>query len=461
MGHTDRVAWCMTNNDPRLFDFLTVQTNPANPKQYNYHGEWRDFEEKSIEIRYRDGDQMKSLTQKVRRTAWGPMVPFRSQAARLSMLGDWDLLDEPLQMARAKDARQFREALRPLGLSMWNIVYADTKGHIGYQYNARVPKRDPSFDWTKPVPGADSKTRWGAPWTLDELPHVEDPRSNLLVNCNSAPWLTPLDDEIKSEGWPAYVTTYGHTTRFDRLSALLAQDPHVTVEAAKRYATDTQVPYVLKTVRALQQSDAVKEKLKAEEGAENALREALGVLAAWDGRADLDSRGGGLWVYWMRADRRVPGLARKAEEGATWSADEIAVVLTALEAAATAMKKDHGRLDVPWSDLHVTQRGDQTVPIIGYGYVAPGDASAAVAATFGLFQKGQLVCSGGSSFRMIVDLDPHGVRSWTILPYGESQDPKNPHFADQLPLFSRGVYKDTAFGVAQLRKGSVSQQTLR
>ena len=81
------------------------------------------------------------------------------------MLDSWDILQEAVRMARAKDAKQFRNALRPLGLSMWNIAYADTKGNIGYQYNAHVPHRDSSIDWSRPVDGADPKTKWGKPWS--------------------------------------------------------------------------------------------------------------------------------------------------------------------------------------------------------------------------------------------------------------------------------------------------------
>src|SRR5207247_11213307 len=73
MGHTDKVAWCMTNNDPDLWDFYTVTTNPDNRAQYSFHGEWRNFEDVSFELRYRDGGELKSQPFRARRTAWGPM----------------------------------------------------------------------------------------------------------------------------------------------------------------------------------------------------------------------------------------------------------------------------------------------------------------------------------------------------------------------------------------------------
>ena len=61
---------------------------------------------------------------------------------------------------------------------------------------------------------------------------------------------------------------------------------------------------------------------------------------------------------------------------------------------------------------------------------------------------------------MITDLDPKGVKSWSILPYGDSHDASNPHFNDQMELFSQGYYKDTLFGLERIRKGAVSKMSL-
>lgn len=454
MGHSDRVAWSMTNNSPDLYDFYIVKTNPDNARQYNYHGEWRDFEEMTYELRWRENGELKTQKQTARRTAWGPMVPLRPWAARLSMLDTWEGLEQMVRMAKARDGKEFREALKPRGLSMWNIVYADTKGTIGYQYNARLPRKSEGFDWTKPVPGSDPGTKWGELWTLDDLPHIENPKSNLLVNANTAPDLTPLGTEIPANRWPKYVTSYGHTTRYDRLAALLDADNSITVEEAKRYATDTEVPHALQTVRALQKA--------ASAGAmEPELREALNVLTAWNGRAEVDTPGCGLYLYWFRGGKESLTLAEKAGSGTAWNDMDAAAALAALKQAAADMKQQHGSLTVPWGKLHLSRRGSVTAPVSGFAYArGRGDSVATVAPNFGVFRDGVLTCTGGSSFRMIVELDPKGVRSWSILPYGVSQNPANPHYADQMALFGRGEYKDTYFGLARIQKSAASKQTL-
>jgi acyl-homoserine lactone acylase PvdQ len=455
MGHTDRVAWSMTNNDPDLWDFYTVKTNPDDRTQYSFHGEWRPYRTVPMELRYLDGGELKTQRQTARVTEWGPLAPLRAQAVKISGLGDWSALTQAIAMLRARTGREFREALRPRGLTMWNIVYADTAGNIGYQFNARVPKRDPSFDWRKPVPGDDPRTKWGALYTLDELPHAENPKSGLLVNANSAPWLTPLGPEI-GKAWPSTVTTHGRTTRFDRLAGLLSDTDPLKLDDAKAYATDTRVPYALPAMGALRvAADAV--------GGPSAADAAkpLEVLARWNKRAEVDSKGAALYVYWLRADRARPEMARRANFGEEWTASEQAAALAALKAAADQMTKDHGRLDLPWGEFHRTRRGDRTVAVNGYGPAAPGDQAAAVVPNWGVFRNGRIDVTGGSSFRMIVDLNPKRIRSWSILPYGNSQDPASPHFADQLPLFAAGKYKETRFSIDEIRKYSVETVRLR
>lgn len=478
MGHTDKIAWCMTNNDPRLYDFYHVETNPNNKSEYNFHGEWKPFEHTTITLKSRDNGMMTSREQSITRTAWGPMIPFRSEAVKLSTLGNWDMLAQVMHMAQAQNIVQFREALRPHGLSMWNIVYADTKGSIGYQYNARIPQRDPAIDWTLPVRGADPRTRWGELLTIDALPHVQNPASGVLVNANSAPWLTPLpinaklhgvtghkpavqSGEIAATGWSPYVTTYGHTTRYDRLAALLAAEPKLTVERARQIATDTEVPYALVTIKRLVSPTAAPNSTPPTEAA--ALKQARDILRSWNGRADTDATGCTLYYYWLLAAQGSESLVHKAAQGTEWNVVEKHAAETALATAATALRKRFGKIDVPWGEVHTMHRGKLIAPVSGLAYSTPDATIAAVVPNNGPFdhdKDGRIVCTHGSSFRMIVHLDPKGVESWSVLPFGISQNPRSPHYADQMALFGQGHYKETWFGIENTKKHAVTTQTL-
>lgn len=300
------------------------------------------------------------------------------------------------------------------------------------------------------MPGSDPKTKWGDLWNLDDLPHIENPKSGLLINANSTPWLTPQDDEIKPNAWPAYVTTHGSTTRYERLAVELNADNRITTQTAMKYATDTLVPNALQLIKFLPSAG------QSASAASSDYTVAIDLLHKWNGRADLDARGCTLYLYWLLADKGNLVLAKKAGAGGQLNETDKATLITTLKSACAKMQEVYHQLDVPWGEVHVSIRGAKVVPVTGLGYFASDDSTSCVTPNFGPMIKGRIECTGGSSFRMITEMDPKGVRSWSILPYGDSQNPTNPHYADQMELFGKGEYKDTFFGVNRIRKAAVS-----
>lgn len=448
IGHNDRVAWSMTNNDPSLYTLYTVKVNPNDHSQYSYHGQWRTFKSKAEKMRYLDAGTLKTTTSNIKLTDWGPMIPFSNRAARLSVPDPTQTIRQAIAMLESKSVSDFRNALGMQGLSMWNFVFADVAGNIAYQYNAFVPKRDPSLNWANVQPGDDPKTEWGDPLPIDELPHVTNPKSGILVNCNSSPWLTPLDDEIPKV-WPNYVTTYGPTTRWELLSSLLSHSKRVGPTKAMEFATDCTVPYAAETVDRLAKL--------AEAG------NAIDVLVHWDKKAKVDSIGCVLYTYWLRADKRNSRLSAKAATGAEWSAEEKKLAKDSLDAAAKLMISEQGGLTARWGDVQYMQRGKTKVPVQGFGYILPGSPLAAVSpasAGADTLKGGRSHATFGSSFRMIVSVDPKGIQSWSVLPYGNSDIPTSSHYTDQMELYAAGKYKPTNFGANTAKKTAVSHYNL-
>ncbi len=101
-------------------------------------------------------------------------------------------------MGRAKSVAEFKEAMRPCNLPMFNAMVADTGGNIFYVYNGAVPKRSTKFDWTKPVDGSNPETEWQGYLRFDELPQLENPKCGFLQNCNQSPLsTTPVAKELR------------------------------------------------------------------------------------------------------------------------------------------------------------------------------------------------------------------------------------------------------------------------
>ena len=102
-------------------------------------------------------------------------------------------------MGRAKSVAEFKEAMRPCNLPMFNAIVADTGGNIFYVYNGAVPKRSAKFDWTKPVDGSNPETEWQGYLGFDELPQLENPKCGFLQNCNQSPLsTTPVAKELQA-----------------------------------------------------------------------------------------------------------------------------------------------------------------------------------------------------------------------------------------------------------------------
>ena len=88
-----------------------------------------------------------------------------------------------------------------------NTIFADADGNIAYFHGNFIPKRDPKFDWTKPVDGSDPATEWQGLLSVDESPHLLNPASGWLYNTNNWPWSAAGPSSPKREDFPSYVET--------------------------------------------------------------------------------------------------------------------------------------------------------------------------------------------------------------------------------------------------------------
>ena len=110
------------------------------------------------------------------------------------------------------------------------------------------------------------------------------------------------------------------------------------------------------------------------------------------------------------------------------------MALTALKEAVDRVEKFFGKIEVPWGEVNVVVRGGQ-FPMDGdemYGALHPD---------YGVQQdNGQVYCNDGWGHLMIV-MEGQPKEVWSLLPYGQSEDPLSPHFNDQAIIHSRGEVK--------------------
>jgi len=421
MGHNGKVAWSMTRNGPDLADVFVEELDPRDPARYRTEAGWAEMEVREEVFRVRGEDPVIKRIYYTR-NGWVAQSDLERHRAFALALEGLELLDSPTQllaMDRAQSISEFKEALAMHQLLLWNIMAADSQGNLFYVYNAHLHRRSEHWKRTEWRPGWDPEARWSSQLIpFEELPQIENPGSDWMQNNNVMPWFVTDGLEMEPEEFPSYLVKReaGLNDRGERASKVLSQAQNWTVDDALALATDT---LVLKAEEYLPQIFAAYETAPLEE--QQGIAQAIEVLQDWNRQADVDQPGMTLFYFWWHRPTR-----------------ERQEPLTALAIAASEMEELYGSIEVPWGEVHRIRYGGLDLPIAG------SKNPSTLWMAHGPIEQGIMYCEGGSSFTMVVQLGPRVV-AYSLLPYGESADPSSPHYADQVPLKSRGELKRAWF----------------
>ncbi|HEX2914273.1 MAG TPA: penicillin acylase family protein [Chloroflexia bacterium] len=210
IGHNDRIAWGVTNVGGDTQDFYMEKTNPANPNQYEFKGQWENMQVVPEEIKIKGKP---SETVNVRITRHGPIMndvldsikDEQPMALQWTALKKSPLLGSVLKYNQATNWQQFRDALRGFNVPAQNFVYADVDGNIGYQVPGMWPVRAKG-NGLLPVPGWTGEYEWTGYVPFENLPSVYNPPAGFVATANNRPVPnTPqlyLGDEF-DPGWRA------------------------------------------------------------------------------------------------------------------------------------------------------------------------------------------------------------------------------------------------------------------
>ncbi len=415
---------------------------------YLYDGRTHPFQTstETLKIRQPDGS-LKTQSITLRRSAQGPVVEEAGKLLAIRVAGLQEgfigkAFEQWWRMGRARNLSPFESAIRMLQISTQNIIYADRAGHIMLFYSTPVPAL-PQGDWQywlKPVPGDTSATLWTKLLPFSVLPRVVDPAAGWVQNSNSAPWYTtePLLDPAK---YPPYLSApfsdpRGQASlREERGIQMLTSEAKISYEQLikDKYSTrsllaDRVMPALLAAVEARGDARA---------------KQAARVLRHWDRCFDADSRGAVLFGAWYLdmvkhgpfwAVPFDPHRLRDTPSGLK----NAKIAAEALDAAALEVRSRYGRLDVPWGSVFRLQRGRMNLPANG----APGDELGVFRVITDSPQKnGRFAATGGDSFIAAVEFS-NPLRAKVLVSYGNSSDPRSPHYGDQLQLAAKKQLRD-------------------
>jgi len=188
-GSNGTVAFSITNNMASTRDLYAETVNPADPDEYRDGDGWRRFETTTETIKVK-GEADHVLT--VRRTVRGPivnaLVPALAEGGDRPLSLRWvgfehiDDLRALVNIPRAKTWAQFRSALRDWSVSVFNWIYADVDGNVGYQMAGRIPLR-PRFTYGYRE-GANPADQWTGYIPFEQMPHSYNPPRGYVASAN-------------------------------------------------------------------------------------------------------------------------------------------------------------------------------------------------------------------------------------------------------------------------------------
>lgn len=529
IGFTEDVAWSQTVSAGNRFTAYLVTLDPASPTTYLVDGEPRAMtsEDYEVEILRPDGT-VDTETRTLWHTEYGPVIDFpgigwttaNTLTYRDANIDNDEFVAQYLDMIDVTGLDDLIDTHeRHQGVPLFNTVATGSDGRVWYADTSASPNlsaaaetlflerlgTDPftKIAWDSGVmllDGSDSAFVWqvepGArdpglvPW--DELPMVE--RTDYVFNANDSYWVpsaeftldgnysivhgeqdtprsmrTRQNAEVLRDGDPLglagedgkFSGTELRDAVFDNTShnALLLKDSAVAACRA--------IPVV--PVGPLTDPDGVE--ILPPAGID--VSAACGVLAAWDGRYDLDQAGPLLWRETMSQfdsdDRTMTGSlfedpfdpADPTQTPAVPNSDALPL-LGAVARAVQIIEASGFDADSTLGAAQFTERSGERIAL--HGGTGTDGVTNVVGWSNGTGsssepepERGDPVTPGsnltgsgypvnsGTSFVMTVDYTEGTPRAWAILTYGQTIDRESDIFDQQTIRFSNKNWRNVAF----------------
>ncbi len=449
-GFNDWIGWMHTSSGvDNIDEFLETVTKKEDGFVYRHGADEKPVQARTITVPYRTASGVAAKTFTVYRTEHGPVVrAIGDKWVSVALMQDpVKALTQSYTRTKARTYQAFRDIMELHTNSSNNTVFADADGNIAYFHSNYIPKRDPKFDWTKPVDGSDPATDYKGLLSIDETPGLFNPASGWIYNSNNAPWTAAGPDSPKKENYPVYVDrTIAESPRGIHAVRVLSGKKDFTVESLIGAAFDSylpafaeQIPVLVKAWDSTPDNDPLKAKLV----------EPIKLLRAWDDRWSVSSVATSLAVFYGEeiGRRGVDPLAQPPARH-----------LQALAAACDRLTADFGSWRTPWGDINrfqrfnddIASRFDDARPSIPVGFTSSRWGSLASFGARPYPNTKKWYGNTGNSFVAAVEFGDR-IRARAVTAGGESGDPSSPHFSDQAERYATGNFREVYFYPEQLK----------
>lgn len=451
-GFNARNGWMHTSSGADFMDeFLEAIIEREDGFYYQYGDETRKLETSEIVLPYKSADGMKEKRVTVYKSHRGPIVR--------EVDGKWvsvSLMQEPVKALTQSYGRtkttgydSYKENMQLHTNSSNNTVFADADGNIAYFHGNFIPRRDPSFDWTKPVDGSNPLTEWKGLHSVDETVGALNPPNGWVQNTNNWPYSVAGDNSPRREDFPVYMSQYGENYRGINAVRVLSGKTDFTLDSLIEAAYD---PYLAAFAYMLPPLISDYDKLGEGDAQRAELAEQIEILRAWDYNSSVSSVATTLAVFWGREMLEHINIQVSDEARAEYEGTPAEIKLGALKLASTKLDEDFGTWKTSWGDINrfqrlsgdIVQPFDDTGPSTAVGFTSSrwGSLAAFGQRTFNGTKK--IYGTRGNSFVAVVEFGDR-VRAKAITAGGLSSDPGNPHFADQISRYATGDLRDVYY----------------
>ncbi|MFA0781916.1 penicillin acylase family protein [Fervidibacter sacchari] len=430
IGMNRYLAWTTTSGAGDNVDIFVEHLSKESKYRYMHNGEWRPMERR-IELIFVKGKD-EPVQVEVCRTVHGVVLSWDEKAgiayARAKAYWGKELgaLRAIYAFHKATNIKEFAEACRYIATGH-NFFVATKDGDIGFWFCGLYPIRAEGIDPRFPTPGT-GEFDWKGFVPFEKLPQQLNPPQGFFANWNNkpAPWWDNGD-----------LPRWGAIHHVKRIIDLLRSKPKLTLEDLRRFVVDIEgydvradffKPLLLRAIRRVA-ADDVELKMIAD------------LLQRWDNQRSEGSVAATIFDAWFEAMQDIvfsddlgdfgdKSLFRMAiQPSLLWyvladkpprrlsrdylnGEDKDFVMVKALRTALERLRKERGEI-AHWGFRKPLWRFDPLPPI-------PGP-------------------NRGAYIQLVEVTSP--PRGFNILPPGQSEDPKSPHYSDQHPLALRWQFK--------------------
>ncbi len=467
IGHNEYGAWGLTIFETDAEDLYVYKLKPGDPTRYFFKGEWKSFKTiKDTILVKKQAPEVVTLFFSLH----GP-VTFIDSIHHIAYAVKCGWLETgcapylaSLRMNQAKSWEEFRAACSYSFIPAENMVWADRKGHIGWQTVGIAPIRQ-YHSGMVPVPG-DGRYEWSGYLPVLKRPGLYDPKIGFICTANES--RTP-------PGYP-FMNTIGFSWadpyRHDRVKEVLSSQKKFNIARMQVLQIDYHSLPAKQLIPLLKNIPVT----------DSSAQKAKDLLITWDLILSTSSIEASIYVEWenclkknllklIRLDtitgtaldfstkRMIDILCRpETTIAGNFILSRDSILVQSLTDAMKNLTKKLGSDIAKWQYgqeqmKHVLIKhpfsslvNEEIRKKINLGPVPRGGNANTVNSTGNNFNQ-----ATGASFRVIIDCSDWDLTMATNSP-GQNGDPQSPHYRDLFELWSRNQYFPLYFTKSKIER---------